>query len=283
MKAFWIAVGCLGGFVAGVPTAFGHELECEKEVNGASSVEISQFPARLSYRLLVRNIHPTSPSMVFAASDPTLEALGFEGFDTPFELPVDGELEKTFRVPVPDLAACLEMAAADGNIDTVIDNVFTVRWDIGRDICSARVECIPEGPPPGPNDGRRMTGGGSVFTDAGQRVTHGFQLRCDAADTRQNLEVNWAGNQFHLLDLTTADCQDTALDEEQPVAGFDTFIGTGTGRYNGVEGATIEFTFTDDGEPGVDDTARIVVRDSGGTIVLEVEDDLTFGNHQAHP
>jgi hypothetical protein len=127
-----------------------------------------------------------------------------------------------------------------------------------------------------------MTGGGSVF-DGDLRVTHGFQLRCDANDPRQNLEVNWEGNSFHLLDLTTADCQDTPLDEENPVAGFDTFVGTGSGRYNNVDGATIELTFTDDGEPGRDDTARMVIRDVGGTVVLDVEGTLQFGNHQAHP
>ncbi len=67
------------------------------------------------------------------------------------------------------------------------------------------------------------------------------------------------------------------------MAGFDTFTGTGTGRYNGVDGATVEFTFTDDGEPGVNDFAHIVVRDENGAVVLDVQGDLTFGNHQAHP
>ena len=139
-----------------------------------------------------------------------------------------------------------------------------------------------EGPEPEETLGR-MTGGGSVWTDDGMRVTHGFQLRCDADDDRQNLQVNWGGgNKFHLLDLVSATCLDTALDEENPVAGFDTFTATGTGRYNGDPGATIELTFTDDGEPGVDDTATMTLRDAGGNVVLEVSGELRHGNHQAH-
>ena len=130
--------------------------------------------------------------------------------------------------------------------------------------------------------GVRMTGGGSVFTDDGRRVTHGFQIRCDEEDFRQNLQVNWQGNRFHLLDMLSATCLNTGLSEEPPEAGFDTYVGVGTGRFNGVEGATIEFTFTDDGEPGDGDTASIVITDAGGNVVLEVEGFLDRGNHQAH-
>ena len=139
-------------------------------------------------------------------------------------------------------------------------------------------------PGPEPELACRMTGGGSVFTDEGMRVTHGFQLRAPETDHRQNLQVNWdGGNKFHLLDLTSATCvDDPALDEEMPVAGFDTFVATGTGRYNGVEGATIELTFTDDGEPGADDVATMTIRDADGNVVLEVSGELRHGNHQAH-
>lgn len=129
----------------------------------------------------------------------------------------------------------------------------------------------------------RMTGGGSVWTADGKRVTHGFQIRCDADDFRQNLQVNWGGGQkFHLLDMLSATCLDTGLDESPPEAGFDTYIGTGIGRFNGVDGATIEIRFTDEGEPGVDDEATMTIRDADGNVVLEVSGDLRHGNHQAH-
>lgn len=127
-----------------------------------------------------------------------------------------------------------------------------------------------------------MTGGGSVFTDEGNRVTHGFQLRCDVENTPQRLQVNFGGNRFHLLELTSAECSENGLTEQPPEAGFDTYEGEGTGRFNGEEGATIEFTFTDDGEPGDGDTASIVIRDASGDVVLTVSDNLNRGNHQAH-
>jgi hypothetical protein len=130
-----------------------------------------------------------------------------------------------------------------------------------------------------------MTGGGSVFTAGGMRVTHGFTLQCGApADGPNNLQVNWGGNRFHLETVRTAVCSDNpAISPEHPVAGFDTYPGTGTGRYNGDPGATAEWTFTDAGEPGANDTVRLVIKSAGGTTVLTVTGNLDRGNHQAHP
>jgi hypothetical protein len=137
-----------------------------------------------------------------------------------------------------------------------------------------------------------MTGGGSVFRDNGGgevvvtgpkigRVTHGFELRCEGRPN--NLEINWDGNRFHLEQLTSAVCTDSPLIVPNPPdAEFDTFTGTGNGRYNGTSGATIEFVFTDAGEGGSGDTADILIRDAGGATLLEVSGFLTFGNHQAH-
>lgn len=130
----------------------------------------------------------------------------------------------------------------------------------------------------------RMTGGGSVFTSDGTRVTHGFELHCDKAKQPNNLEINWGpGNHFHLDKLTSATCKDDpSINPTPPPAGFDTYIGKGTGTYNGAPGATARWTFTDAGEPGTDDTAKIVIFDANGVKVLSVSGKLTFGNHQAH-
>ena len=134
----------------------------------------------------------------------------------------------------------------------------------------------------------RMTGGGSVFTVAGLRVTHGFELHCDITALPNNLEINWAkGNNFHLDELTSATCTDEpGLDPPPPDAGFDTFVGTGTGSCNGVAGATIAFTLTDAGEPGggkdaPNDTATFLITCPGG-LTLSVSGDLKKGNQQAH-
>ncbi len=274
----WSLVGGIAAVLA-AGGARAHELECEKTVNGQASIVVSQYPATLEYALTVRNVL-SGRSTALEASDPLLEGFGFVPFVVPFTLQGDEEVTRTFDIVVGDYEQCLSIAALDGEADSRIDNVFTVGWDDGTDVCHAQVEC--QQPPPETVRGPRMTGGGSVF--AGDlRVTHGFQLRCDAEDERQNLEINWEGNRFHLLELDSARCLDTPLTERPPRAGFDTFIGTGTGRYNGADGATVEFTFTDDGEPGTGDHAVIVVRDASGTVVLEVSGGyLTFGNHQAH-
>lgn len=131
----------------------------------------------------------------------------------------------------------------------------------------------------------RVTGGGSVFTARGVRVTHGFELRCDAKDKRQNLEINWEGSRFHLENLTAAYCFDDpnvqAGQPSQKKTAVDTYQGVGTGRYNGVSGATAKWVITDDGEPGTTDRFSIEVT-AGGSVVLWADGVLDRGNHQFH-
>ena len=128
----------------------------------------------------------------------------------------------------------------------------------------------------------RMTGGGSVFVD-GARVTRGFEIHCDRSEPN-NLQVNWRpGNKFHLTSLTSAVCTDDSLIiQDPPATDFDTFIGEGIGKLNGVDGATIHFVFVDAGEPGKNDTALIQIKDTGGTVVLYVSGFIDVGNLQAH-
>ena len=145
----------------------------------------------------------------------------------------------------------------------------------------------------------RMTGGGSVIvdppgkqavvtgeTDALTRVTHGFEIHCGAPpETPNNLEVNWPGNRFHLENLTLGGCvcNPAFLPPDNPDAGFNEFIGAGTGKLNGVEGASIAFIFTDQGEPGTNDTEQITIEDPAGVVVLTFsQTNITFGNQQAH-
>lgn len=128
----------------------------------------------------------------------------------------------------------------------------------------------------------RMTGGGSVFNGT-LRVTHGFELHCDTSDLPNNLEVNWAGNSFHLDTLTQVACyDDPAISPNPPSAPFDTYYGQGIGSYNGVPGAFAMWIFTDAGEPGTSDTATIKIWDVHGTQVLNVTNNLDKGNQQAH-
>jgi len=126
----------------------------------------------------------------------------------------------------------------------------------------------------------RMTGGGKVDS-RGLGVSHGFTLHCDRADGPNNLQVNWGENKFHLegKTLLSAFCSNNPDESEgKPIAGFDTFLGSGTGRLNGESGHTIEFTFTDFGEPGKGvDLATIKI---DGVLIVS---GTIQGNHQAHP
>src|SRR5207244_1885687 len=65
----------------------------------------------------------------------------------------------------------------------------------------------------------RMTGGGSIFTAGGVRVTHGFELHCNPLIGPNNLEINWGnGNNFHLEQVIDCTCTETILDQENPAA-----------------------------------------------------------------
>jgi len=144
----------------------------------------------------------------------------------------------------------------------------------------------------------RMTGGGSIFTingdtptKVGTRVTHGFELLCkNPTGANNRLEINWnvKGNKsdkFHLDRLTSVTCLDNPnINPGHPESnGFDTFVGTGTGSYNGVSGYLISFTLTDAGEPGKNDTAMYTVS-KGSSPVLNIVAGrrLDNGNQQSH-
>lgn len=132
------------------------------------------------------------------------------------------------------------------------------------------------------NCGKRMTGGGSIFTANGTRVTHGFELHCNRNDNPNNLEINWGSNpenNFKLGSIDYVRCSDDLnIVPNPPGASFDTYYARGTGTCNGLA-ASIEWTFTDAGEPGTADTATYAIT---GSCTLNASGSLTFGNHQAH-
>ena len=128
----------------------------------------------------------------------------------------------------------------------------------------------------------RITGGGTID---GTKVRHGFELHCDKTQLPNSLEVNWGnGNKFHLLQLTSATCfYDPAVGPPNPpTAACNTYYGEGIGRYNGVDGAHAVWTFTDAGEPGINDWASIKITDPSGNVVLNVQGYLHNGNQQFH-
>ncbi len=132
----------------------------------------------------------------------------------------------------------------------------------------------------------RMTGGGNITTTDGVKVTHGFNLPCDASEDSGNLQINWdSGNRFHLEDLVSAACvDDPAVSPHPPAAPFDTHRGSGTGRFNGEPGATATWIMVDAGEPGTNDLWSLVIVDANGNTVLSFANKKLErgGNHQAH-
>lgn len=136
----------------------------------------------------------------------------------------------------------------------------------------------------------RMTGGGVIrMQEVGGetvKITHGFTLHCDIT-LSNNLEINWAGNQWHLdkESLENVVCTDEPdVHPEPPPAPFDTFYAFAMGRYNGMPGYQIEFVLQDAGEPGgKSDKAGMRITSPGGEVVLFVDFDYTVsGNLQAH-
>jgi hypothetical protein len=125
----------------------------------------------------------------------------------------------------------------------------------------------------------QMIGSGTIGSS---RFRHTFQLYCDASVGPNLLQVSLGrGDTFYLEALTRASCtDDPAIEPNPPTAGFDTYDGAGTGRFNGKPGATAEWTFTDAGEPGDEDFADIVITDPSGN-VFSASGSLLRGNHQA--
>ena len=135
----------------------------------------------------------------------------------------------------------------------------------------------------------RMTGGGT-FPITGGSASHGFTLRTPANGPNR-MTVTWkdaSGNthKFKLGTLTSAFLfDDPTFSPNPPRAGFDTYMGTGNGDVDGMPGATANWTFTDKGEPGANDTVNMTIKNSSGTTVMTTPGTvrITGGNHQAHP
>jgi hypothetical protein len=170
----------------------------------------------------------------------------------------------------------------------VVTALAAATWDNGYPSGQSSSVTVNYGDDPNcvPPLNGRFTGGGHQIKIDQVRVTRGLTLHCDLL-LSNNLEVNWTGNQFHMTEhLTTVQCSDSPLiDQFPPAAPLDTLIGVGTGRYNGVDGYTIEFTLVDYGEPGSSDQMAILVYETANpaNVVLNVPlQVLSGGNLQAH-
>lgn len=189
-----------------------------------------------------------------------------------------------FRAPTYAFSGTLE---APTGTSAVVGLLAYGLWDDGSGggQSSSVTVVYPTEPCVEPGFGR-FTGGGHQIRVDGVRVTRGLTIHCDLL-LSNNLEVNWLGNQFHMTEhMQTVECSDDPnIVQFPPDAPLDTLIGVGTGRYNGTDGYTINFTLRDYGEPGSSDQMRIYIFETAnpGNVVLNVPlQVLTGGNLQAH-
>ena len=127
----------------------------------------------------------------------------------------------------------------------------------------------------------RLTGGGWLRTGGG-KSHHQVHLACTAAGGG-TLRINAPAGRFVLEHVDYALCvDDPALRPGGPKAGWEIHRGSGTGRFDGAGGYTIDWTLTDEGEPGRSDGWSVVVRNAAGVVVLSEDGSLGGGNHQAH-
>lgn len=216
-----------------------------------------------------------------------IEALDEDLDDVVQLLAVGLPLGASMTPPLPILgnpvSSVLTWTPGDDQMGTTVI-VFEARDQTGQQaLCSQIINVVArhvEG---------RMTGGGTIAaSDIGARgsaarVTHAFTLHCSPGQGPDILQVNWAGHRFHLEHVLSVGCFDNpSLRPHPPGADFDTLTGLGEGRLNGRPGATVEWELTDAGEPGRQDTARIVIRDRDGREVLSAAGTLAGGNHQSH-
>jgi hypothetical protein len=144
-------------------------------------------------------------------------------------------------------------------------------------------------PPPPDHNGKMYGGGFTKFNKTWTRwgwkyeqLVHGLKIYCQPNKGTDFLAAYWGRSYFLLKQVTERKCSDDpTISPTPPPASFDTIKGKGTGIYNGKPG-TVEFEFTDAGEPGAHkDHLKLVIKDSYGHVVLNVDEKIDCGNQQA--
>jgi hypothetical protein len=181
-----------------------------------------------------------------------------------------------------------QMPGPSGTNTVVVEAVANGAWDDGDangQMTSVTVS-IPNSCNPGTG---RFTGGGKQVVVGVATVTKGFEVDCDLTQPSNNLEINWsdssgATHRFHMLSFQSAVCtyNGSPLPPKAPV---NQIVASGSGRYDGVDGFTVQFTLIDNGEPGTNDKAGFMVFETANplNVVLSFPAmKITTGNIQAH-
>jgi hypothetical protein len=237
----------------------------------AATASCSNGVAVISYTVTSWDQNPADPG----GTNPEIDVL-FNGFKVdaqPFLSTTTPPNQFTGVKPAPAFTATVDVQAVaaavwgDGFPAGTVSNIVTVTIPTN---CST--------------GNGRFTGGGKLVTADGVTVTKGFEVDCDLHQPSNNLEINWLGNQFHMTAFTAAICT-LQGPPNPPTAPVNTIMGTGTGRYNGVDGFTVQFELVDNGEPGTNDAVSILIFETANpsNVVLNVPlQFITGGNIQAH-
>lgn len=178
--------------------------------------------------------------------------------------------------------------APSSTTTVIVEGAAVGTWDDGflNGQTSDATVTIPTNCSPGTG---RFTGGGKQVIVGGATITKGFEVDCDLTQPSNNLEINWSDtsgeHQFHMLTFDSALC---TLDGNPapPKAPVNTIVASGTGRYDGNDGFTVQFTLIDNGEPGAGvDKAGFMVFETANPLNVVLSFPVittTTGNIQAH-
>jgi hypothetical protein len=213
-----------------------------------------------------------------AGSNPEIDIL-FNG------VKVDAEPFTLTTTPPNQFSGQMPAPSATNTVD--VEAVAVGTWDDG--FMSGETSTVTGLPIPtdcAPGTGR-FTGGGKLIV-GDVTVTKGFEVDCDLHQPSNNLEINWqdstGAHQFHMENFLAARCTLNG-NPVPPKAPVNTIVGEGTGRYDGADGYTVDFTLIDNGEPGVNDETgfTIFLTAPPHTAVLFVPlSKITSGNIQVH-
>lgn len=162
MRRLWWSGATMLALTLVGQTAFAHELICVKTVNGENPLQVDTYPTTVTYRVTVTNVHPTSESVMTSASDSNMSV----DVEVPMTLAIGESIVIEYPLTIESFEHCNELSRQFSPLHpSIINNTFTVGWELGSAMCMARIICgPPEQPPCEENCGPPGEEGGATRT-----------------------------------------------------------------------------------------------------------------------
>jgi len=212
---------------------------------------------------------------------------GVGGSNTEIDILFDGVKVDSQPFVAPKDQFSGQMQAPSAATLVTVEGVATGTWDDNFQNGQTNSVDVPIPADCNPGIGR-FTGGGKQVIVGVVTLTKGFEVDCDLHEPSNNLEVNWqdasGSHHFHMETFDSALCtlNGNPVPPKSPV---NTIVASGTGRFDGAPGFTIQFTLIDNGEPGKNDQAGFMIFETANpsNVVLAFPlMTVTTGNIQAH-